>query len=379
MKGLESVTCNICGRDDALLYSAGGGKIYGMLEEFNLVRCRNCGLFYINPRPTRDSIKRYYPLDYPEYRLATVQTITDYLTRHAFKYRIVLKILATYYGYQFSKSAIRKGFFDKIAFIDKASNDRESEDAMKRHSFYHFIRRFIYFPLFFIFNRFFPYIPRFKRDGNFLDVGCGRGVYLYLLKTWGWNAYAVEPSKETAENVINNLGVDVFNGVLEESNFKDNFFDVVNLNHVLEHVHDPTAILQTISRILKEDGLLMIRVPNAWSLPGYIIGKKLAMVEDLPRHLFVFDRITIRRLLQKAKFEIINIRFDPLPRTITGCYKFLLPRNSLGFLVYERLEKIVAPILACCFFLTSVLPIGNSMTIWARKRLGDHSGVSLKI
>jgi hypothetical protein len=77
--------------------------------------------------------------------------------------------------------------------------------------------------------------------------------------------------------------------------------------------------------------------------------------------------MTIKKLLQKCGFEMININFDPRPQTLTGSYKYLLPKNGISFILYEKLEKILAPILACCFFLTSILPIGNSMTIWARK------------
>jgi hypothetical protein len=59
----EYVNCNLCGQDNNTLCFEVEEKIAGTREKFNLVKCRNCGLAYVNPRPLATIISRYYPPD----------------------------------------------------------------------------------------------------------------------------------------------------------------------------------------------------------------------------------------------------------------------------------------------------------------------------
>ena len=61
----ETVACNLCGRDDPkLLFRLRDYRLRVDDIEWNVVRCRFCGLGYLNPRPTVDEIGRYYPEGY---------------------------------------------------------------------------------------------------------------------------------------------------------------------------------------------------------------------------------------------------------------------------------------------------------------------------
>jgi SAM-dependent methyltransferase len=67
----EHVNCNLCGRDDTKpLFRLRDYRLQVDDVEWNVVRCRSCGLGYLNPRPTPDEIGRYYPLEYFEWRAA---------------------------------------------------------------------------------------------------------------------------------------------------------------------------------------------------------------------------------------------------------------------------------------------------------------------
>jgi SAM-dependent methyltransferase len=61
---VEWTNCNLCGSDRTELYREGHDRQLGGSERFCLVRCLQCGLIYLNPRPCRDEIARYYPADY---------------------------------------------------------------------------------------------------------------------------------------------------------------------------------------------------------------------------------------------------------------------------------------------------------------------------
>jgi SAM-dependent methyltransferase len=65
---LESVACALCGRDDAPAVLHGRDARRGLPGRFQVVRCPGCGLAWVNPRPTREGIARYYPPDYAPHR-----------------------------------------------------------------------------------------------------------------------------------------------------------------------------------------------------------------------------------------------------------------------------------------------------------------------
>ena len=65
---LESVACALCGADDTEELLRGSDVRRGVPGRFAIVRCRRCGLAYVNPRPTPEGIDRYYPTDYEPHR-----------------------------------------------------------------------------------------------------------------------------------------------------------------------------------------------------------------------------------------------------------------------------------------------------------------------
>jgi SAM-dependent methyltransferase len=64
---METVNCDLCGADDTELVLEEKDLLHRIGGTFYLVRCRQCGLMYLNPRPTIEEIARYYPGDYQPY------------------------------------------------------------------------------------------------------------------------------------------------------------------------------------------------------------------------------------------------------------------------------------------------------------------------
>jgi len=121
------------------------------------------------------------------------------------------------------------------------------------------------------YEKFFSELNARIKPGNFLDVGCAGGNLLSVGERYGWRTYSVEVSKFFYEHAKRNLkSSSVFNGELHEAKFNDNYFDYIYMSQVLEHVTDPTLLLNEINRILKTDGELFIDVPNIAEPFNYI-------------------------------------------------------------------------------------------------------------
>jgi SAM-dependent methyltransferase len=96
-------------------------------------------------------------------------------------------------------------------------------------------------------------------------------------------------------------GITVHQGSVQNAAFPDEFFDVVTMWHVLEHVPDPRETLGELRRILKPNGLLVVEVPDSASVTFRLCGDRWLQL-DIPRHLQHFTPKTLVRILEDAKF-----------------------------------------------------------------------------
>jgi len=149
-------------------------------------------------------------------------------------------------------------------------------------------------------------IKRFKKGGRILDVGCGSGKFLFEMSREGWEVYGNDISDVACDNVRKEFGLkNIYPGELLALNLPENFFDVITLWHVLEHLETPLETLQKIHRILKDDGLLVIESPD-FSSPQSKFFKDKWQALELPRHLYHFSGRTLKKLLKSAEFEIVK-------------------------------------------------------------------------
>lgn len=137
-----------------------------------------------------------------------------------------------------------------------------------------------------------------------LDIGCATCGLMAEFITRGWDAYGVELS-ESAVHFDKEMGFNVIQGTVENSKFPDNYFDIITMTHVIEHLADPSATLKEVGRILRNKGKLVIRTPNCESLPRLIAGKEWFGDHD---HLFFFGNGTLEAILKKCNFRIIGIK-----------------------------------------------------------------------
>jgi 2-polyprenyl-3-methyl-5-hydroxy-6-metoxy-1,4-benzoquinol methylase len=203
----------------------------------------------------------------------------------------------------------------------------------------------------------------YKAKGSLLDIGCATGTFLnHMRQKHNWQVCGVEISSYAAQAAKEMYGLDVFNGMLEQANFPDGSFDAVTMWDVLEHLHDPSNTLREIHRILKPGGILVFRVPNGDSLDARLFGPYWAGF-DAPRHLYVYQRSTLHKLLEKNGFMfrsatsrqasymgfVVSLRFwmtgkkvNPSTREALAKF-FYLPVTRLAaaplFFVYDLFDR----------------------------------------
>jgi SAM-dependent methyltransferase len=158
-------------------------------------------------------------------------------------------------------------------------------------------------------------IARFRpidQQTRLLDIGCGNGAFLYALKqTKGAMGTGVEFSNPLATYCSTQLGLDVRAGTLLNQTFSNHSFDVVTMFQYFEHEIHPMRVLLETKRILKEDGLLVMVLPNVGSLL-FRVFKGYWLHLDVPRHVVDYSPQTLKAMLQRAGFEVIALNHLPI-------------------------------------------------------------------
>ena len=211
-------------------------------DSLNLVECQECGLVFVNPRPSWRQIRgcydeRYFMGQKDFYRWHDYKFVTDHAIQHE-----------TLPGYA----------------------------LFKRH------------------------VP--VAGKRLLEIGCGYGAFLVLAQRMGAQVVGLDISEHAAQVAREEYGLNILCSTLEEAGFPDRHFDVVTFFDALEHVPDPVSLIQEIARILRPDGTLFFLVPN---LARYDIeGTSWPGLMYHPEHLLYFRIESIQRLLQSCDLTI---------------------------------------------------------------------------
>jgi 2-polyprenyl-3-methyl-5-hydroxy-6-metoxy-1,4-benzoquinol methylase len=245
---MERVACNSCGTARQRVILRKRDHLHPRYGRFSVVRCLECGLVFINPRPGPEEIGRFYPSGYGS------------------RYRE---------GRNKKKSFYKR--IPELLFGDPDIPERLDSD------------------------------PHFERRcGRVLDVGTGDGQLLVEFQKRGWEAEGLEPFCEPSSQV-KELGLEVMNSSFEKANLPAGRYDVVLMSHVLEHMHEPLEALRKAARLLAPGGLAYVEVPNFNSLCRRVFGVRWAHLE-VPRHLNQFTSRTIKNLARKAGLHLAGTR-----------------------------------------------------------------------
>ena len=217
-------------------------------------------------------------------------------------------------------------------------------------------------------------IEKVKGVGRILDVGCGEGKFLDIARNHGWETYGVELSPMAFKKAKKELNLDIFLGELSEARYPGSYFDVVTLFNVLDQLPSPLDELSEIYRILKDRGLLIIRVPNA-TFHVNLFRMMESLEPQLVFHLYCFTPMTIKFLLQKLGYENVSVSNSNLTPNDPYSVSPLLKDKGM-----QTIKKAVYAISQGLFYLSAKQWItGPSMVVYAFKgkragKNGRHQG-----
>ena len=164
-----------------------------------------------------------------------------------------------------------------------------------------------------------------KTNGlDHLDIGAGTGHFINATAQAGFNTLGLEPD-EDARNLANSTFKVNIQSLDELHKLEDNSRDVITMWHVLEHVYDLKKDVEKMTKILKEDGVMIVAVPNRNSYDAKKY-KEFWAAYDLPIHLYHFVPNDIRKLFGQFNMEVKEV----LPMKFDSYYVSMLSEKYKG-------------------------------------------------
>ena len=203
--------------------------------------------------------------------------------------------------------------------------------------------------------------------GSLLDVGCGMGFFLEAARDRGWEqVLGVEVSNLAVDHANQKLGLEVLEGDLRDLNLPEDHFDVATAWNVIDQLQDPVDTLKEMHRVLKEDGLLALRVSNLnfhlplhrlFSLLGKLFGKRIGFTTRSCFHIYAFSPSSIRMALQRTGYVNVKIYNSPIEG---GAIAHSWIERAVRQLIFSLTQGI--------FYLTGgTLVFSPSLLVFARK------------
>ncbi len=227
------------------------GEVVTTFGKVEIIECDFCGFKHLNPIPSKKENQKYYEKEYYQEKKPK---LLDY------------------------EKEIKETKWSNLWYLDKLD----------------------------ILNN---YVNDIHGNKRLLDVGCGNGLFLKFMEENGWEAFGIEPSY-TASERANYLSTNIFNTTLEDfiENKWHDYFDFINLKCVLEHVPNPTEIINICKGLLNESGMICIEVPNDFNVLQLQTHKhKLCKSHywlAIPDHINYFNFSSLTQLLNRCGFDI---------------------------------------------------------------------------
>jgi SAM-dependent methyltransferase len=243
---MDSVLCNVCGSDEVIPLAVGEDFEYRTSpDSFLAVKCRGCGLVYLNPRPAMAELDRIYPPDYHAFDFSADRYGFVYKVRQRLEAKRVLKAC--------------KGLPDNARILDVGCG-----------------------------------------DGFHLDLLQKFGKSSWRLEGIDMSDRAVEMGKLR--------GLEIHQGTVQSMKIPQGTYDLAFMIATIEHVDQPLEVLQAVGKMLKPGGTVVMVTDNTDTLDFKWFQGRHWGGYHFPRHWNLFSPLTIRRLAQEAQLEVVELK-----------------------------------------------------------------------
>lgn len=210
------------------------------------------------------------------------------------------------------------------------------------------------------------YLSKINKDSNILDVGCGKGDVLFEFSKHGFiNLYGIDPYLKDTKL----LNVDLQKNNLLCYEPKQNF-DLIMFNHSFEHIYEQHQTLSRALSLLKEDGVIMIRMPVINK--AFDIYKRYWVQLDAPRHLVIHSLKSINFLCEKNGAVISDYFFDSTAFQFLGSEQFRAGISSYAQNSYK------VNLSGSIFSKADIKSFSHKAKEYNKKKLGDQAAFFIK-
>lgn len=198
---------------------------------------------------------------------------------------------------------------------------------------------------------------------SLLDFGSGKGQFLAVAKTAGWRGLGIETATERADFARKNYEADVLNEYYQGGKIRQGNFDLISMNHVLEHLPDPLTLVSRLAEDnLASDGLLYIEVPRADSWQAKISGPHW-MHWDIPKHLTHWTESGMEDQFEKIGFSKVASRSLSVHLGVLGMLQALL--SLLGYRKNLILQLKQKKSFSLLLLITLILPVAGLLELFS--------------
>lgn len=293
--------CCLCDTDTTELLARGEDFEYQTSPDtFQAVRCRACGLVYLDPRPDDTEFGRIYP--------------------------------STYHAFEFSA--------EEFGLVYRIRRRLEATRLLR-------------------------WCRGLPSGARIIDIGCGDGFHLGLLREFGDPSWRVEgiDADERAVAVAVKAGLNVHCGVLGQVDLPNEAFDFAILIQTIEHVADPLSLMKQIRELLRPGGKIVIVTDNTDTLDFKLFHRRHWGGYHFPRHWNLFNKATMRSLADQAGFTIESLTTAVSPvNWVYSIRNYLADKKAPAWLV-ER------------FSLKATVSLSAFTAFDVLNRLGGHGAL----
>jgi len=180
-------------------------------------------------------------------------------------------------------------------------------------------------------------LPPEHKKLKILDVGCGQGFLTVLIKKWcNCDVYGLDIEVEEREHFRSEkIPVKACNVEKENFPFRDNFFDYVICNEIIEHLmFSPFQMLKEIHRVLKSGGMLILTTPNMATLikrVRFMLGKNIYPPYSIHYKTPLHDRHNREYVMAEVKQLLLEHGFVINKAFYSNCFEKITPIGPEGY------------------------------------------------